>query len=93
MGIVVVDILGVVFGELAGAFYGASGIPQKWVKEITKRTYIEQLAAQLLGAAEKTSAEKVAAVPEKPLPLPVARSYWGDPGHLGRGLLPGKRRK
>jgi len=45
------------------------GIPPKWVKEITKRTYIEQLAAQLLDAAENNSAEKDAATNKKPLPL------------------------
>ena len=68
------DTTGAVYGQLAGAFYGASGIPSKWLKEITKRPFIEELAAQLLDAAETTAAETDATVPEKPLPLPSAGS-------------------
>ena len=83
------DTTGAVYGQLAGAFYGASGIPPKWLKEITKRTYIEQLAAQLLDAAENNSAEKDATTSEKPLPLPFERSYWGAPGQLLAGYYPG----
>ena len=41
------DTTGAVFGQLAGAFYGASGIPEKWREMLCRRPEIEQLAGRL----------------------------------------------
>ena len=45
------DTTGAVYGQLAGAFYGASGIPEGWLEKLAKRGLIEQLADGLLGGA------------------------------------------
>lgn len=41
------DTTGAVYGQLAGAFYGEEGIPEKWRNCLTKRELIESLADQL----------------------------------------------
>jgi ADP-ribosyl-[dinitrogen reductase] hydrolase len=41
------DTTGAVYGQIAGAFYGYDGIPEKWRNKITKRKLIESLAEQL----------------------------------------------
>jgi ADP-ribosylglycohydrolase len=42
------DTTGAVYGQIAGAFYGESGIPASWLKRIAQRDLITQLADQLL---------------------------------------------
>ncbi|RZI80533.1 MAG: ADP-ribosylglycohydrolase family protein [Rubrivivax sp.] len=42
--------LGAVAGQLAGALYGASGIPAEWLALLARRDEIEQMAADLLKA-------------------------------------------
>jgi ADP-ribosylglycohydrolase len=42
------DTTGAVYGQLAGAYYGASGIPSTWRRMLAMRTRIEELAAKLL---------------------------------------------
>jgi ADP-ribosylglycohydrolase len=44
------DTTGAVYGQLAGAYYGASGIPETWLGKLAKRDLIERLVTQLLGA-------------------------------------------
>jgi hypothetical protein len=46
------DTTGAVFGQLAGAYYGAGGIPENWRRLVARRTEIEELAARLHDAAE-----------------------------------------
>jgi ADP-ribosyl-[dinitrogen reductase] hydrolase len=47
------DTTAAVFGQLAGAFYGASGIPAKWLAKLAMRGFIEKLANDLLALSEK----------------------------------------
>jgi len=42
------DTTAAVCGQVAGAFYGASGIPAPWLERLTLRSEIEQLAVQLM---------------------------------------------
>ena len=42
------DTTGAVYGQLAGAFYGESGIPFKWLSQLVDRTLIASFAEQLL---------------------------------------------
>ncbi len=41
------DTTGAVYGQLAGAFYGASAIPSAWCRRLAKRRTIERLADRL----------------------------------------------
>jgi ADP-ribosyl-[dinitrogen reductase] hydrolase len=43
------DTTGAVYGQIAGAFYGADGIPEKWRNKLAMRDLIEQRAAELLA--------------------------------------------
>ncbi len=47
------DTCGAVYGQLAGAFYGEKGIPQRWREVLSHRALIESLADGLLGLAER----------------------------------------
>jgi ADP-ribosyl-[dinitrogen reductase] hydrolase len=40
------DTTGAVYGQLAGAFYGAQGIPQEWLTRLGQRELIESFADQ-----------------------------------------------
>jgi len=42
------DTTGAVYGQLAGAFYGASQIPKKWRSLVALREVIESFADQIL---------------------------------------------
>lgn len=41
------DTIGAVYGQLAGAYYGLTGIPQEWLDQLHERKEMEQLAIQL----------------------------------------------
>ncbi len=43
------DTTAAIYGQLAGAFYGASGIPQSWLNKIALRDQIEAMASDLLA--------------------------------------------
>ena len=45
------DIHGALFGQLAGALYGARGIPKAWRRTLQRRALLEDLADRLLAAA------------------------------------------
>lgn len=51
------DTVGAVTGQLAGALYGASAIPQRWLEPLAWRDQLEALAAQLLHLARPLRAE------------------------------------
>jgi hypothetical protein len=42
------DTAGAVYGQLAGAYYGASGIPSAWLAKLALRERTEELATALL---------------------------------------------
>ena len=41
------DTTGAVYGQLAGAFYGDEGIPERWRRRLAQRELIERYAAEL----------------------------------------------
>ncbi|MBI2810722.1 MAG: ADP-ribosylglycohydrolase family protein [Candidatus Melainabacteria bacterium] len=43
------DTTAAIYGQLAGAFYGVEGIPEKWRKQLAKLAELEELADQLLA--------------------------------------------
>ncbi len=45
------DTTGAVFGQLAGAFYGESGIPREWRERLVMRDVIATMAERLLAPA------------------------------------------
>ena len=45
------DTTGAVYGQLAGAYYGAHAIPESWRSKVVKREQIEGLASALLERA------------------------------------------
>jgi ADP-ribosylglycohydrolase len=45
------DTTGAVYGQIAGAFYGETGIPQEWREMLAMRELIEQRADQLFALA------------------------------------------
>lgn len=45
------DTTGAVYGQIAGAFYGASGIPTKWVEKLAMREEMLGLAKGLASMA------------------------------------------
>lgn len=47
------DTTGAVYGQLAGAYYGASGIRQDWLDRLTMSAYIREQATKLYDLAEQ----------------------------------------
>lgn len=45
------DTTGAVYGQLAGAYYGARAIPQEWKETLVKRDLIEQFSRELYELA------------------------------------------
>lgn len=41
------DTTAAVYGQLAGAYYGATGIPEEWLQGLTQRPLIESFAERL----------------------------------------------
>lgn len=48
------DTTGAVYGQLAGAFYGESAIPERWRSRLTDRDLIESYAEQLFALSRAT---------------------------------------
>lgn len=47
------DTTGAVYGQIAGAFYGAKNIPQKWIKKLAHKKLISDIADGLLEFNKK----------------------------------------
>lgn len=47
------DTTAAICGQIAGAYYGLDGIPQRWKSRLTMYTEIEDMAFQLLSASEQ----------------------------------------
>jgi ADP-ribosyl-[dinitrogen reductase] hydrolase len=46
------DTTGAIYGQIAGAFYGAKQIPQEWRAKLTMHDFMQEQADQLLSIAE-----------------------------------------
>lgn len=53
------DTVGAVYGQLAGAYYGKCGIPEKWLNKLYMKTEIEQMATDLYSLSEKVEMESI----------------------------------
>jgi ADP-ribosylglycohydrolase len=49
------DTTGAVYGQLAGAFYGESGIPESWRSQLAYQQLIESMADQLFTLAQSSA--------------------------------------
>lgn len=49
------DTTGAVYGQLAGAYYGMGGIPDKWLEKLLMRESIEQYAEKIYGLSQKVA--------------------------------------
>lgn len=47
------DTTGAVYGQLAGAYYGIVGIPERWLKKLSHRQLIEQYAENIYHLSQK----------------------------------------
>lgn len=52
------DTTGAVYGQLAGAYYGANAIPESWRNQLAMRETIEALADKLHGLSRALAAER-----------------------------------
>ena len=55
------DTTAAICGQLAGAHYGASGIPERWLRLLVQRDQISQLAEQLMQLSDHLSSNPTAA--------------------------------
>ncbi len=46
------DTTGAIYGQLAGAYYGRNGIPQKWLDKLVMRDLIELIIEELMKASK-----------------------------------------
>ena len=69
------DTTAAVCGQIAGAHYGAAGIPPEWMDRLAWRERIEAMADALRAGGDRA--------------VPFPRSYWADPGRLLAGCYPG----
>jgi ADP-ribosyl-[dinitrogen reductase] hydrolase len=51
------DTTGAIYGQIAGAFYGAEQIPPEWKAKLTMRDFIQEKADQLLASAYRNNPE------------------------------------
>jgi ADP-ribosylglycohydrolase len=51
------DTTGAVYGQIAGAFYGAEAIPTPWKQKMVRRTLIESLAEGLFDLSQRDGLE------------------------------------
>jgi ADP-ribosyl-[dinitrogen reductase] hydrolase len=47
------DTTGAIYGQIAGAYYGATGIPARWTEKLAKRDVLDDMAARLAAVAER----------------------------------------
>ena len=56
------DTVGAVTGQIAGAVFGASAIPERWLEPLSWRGQSETLAAQLLRLAGPSASDNLAGI-------------------------------
>jgi ADP-ribosyl-[dinitrogen reductase] hydrolase len=49
------DTTAAIFGQLAGAFYGAEAIPESWLERLAMRDFIREMADALLNLSQVAS--------------------------------------
>jgi ADP-ribosyl-[dinitrogen reductase] hydrolase len=81
------DTTGAIYGQLAGAFYGVEGIPERWLAKVAMRDEIERLAGELFDLA---SSPRPAAWrhPSHQEGRPDPNTYWVREGRLLAGEYP-----
>ena len=74
------DTTAAVYGQIAGAFYGESGIPAEWREKLALWETLDALAENLARWQPATAGEAA---------LPDLHAYWVEPGVLMAGEYPG----
>jgi ADP-ribosylglycohydrolase len=69
------DTTAAVYGQLAGAFYGCTGIPQQWLAKLARRQLLEQIASGLYQHGNR----------------PHGNCYWAELDRLMAGEYPGDK--
>ena len=85
------DTTGAVCGQIAGAYWGESGIPEGWLEGLARRDMIENALTGILGDESPVRAKKTPTsefvIPA--LPPPTIRSYWVVEDKFLAGAYPG----
>ena len=80
-----------VCGQLAGAYWGESGIPSEWLNGLAKQDMIETALAGLMNGNTPVKVTKPS-LPQLAIPAiapPTIRSYWVIEGTFLAGAYPG----
>ena len=87
------DTTGAVCGQLAGAFWGETGIPSEWRSGLARQDLIEAalegLTTVSTGLCAADSRRSPAETRQLPKLDPPARTYWLEPGEILAGCYPG----
>jgi ADP-ribosylglycohydrolase len=51
------DTTGAIYGQLAGAYYGVEGIPERWRRRLALTEQISELAGKLLNLSESAQGD------------------------------------
>lgn len=83
-----------IYGQLAGALYGADAIPARWRAQLVMRDRIEELADELFAPADRVASAGPSPSLDTPAsppaqPAPPGDSYWVLDGQLLAGPYPG----
>ncbi len=81
------DTTAAVYGQLAGSYYGESGIPESWLEKLAMRDRIVSPAERLAVACRDRGQEWMRKH------LPFDRCYWVVPGKLLAGYYPGDQNR
>lgn len=82
------DTTGAIFGQLAGAYYGATGIPSAWRSRLALFPLIEEFAERLYVFGQRPDLPAWSA-PETQDGRPFGNAYWVRHGQLLAGEYPG----
>ena len=74
------DTTAAVYGQIAGAFYGESGIPAEWREKLALWETLDALAENIARWRPEST---------EPAKLPDLHAYWIEPGVLIAGEYPG----
>lgn len=77
------DTTAAIAGQLAGARWGVSGIPARWLEQLTERERIEGIAGRLYDVGAGTG---IPAWPHES----SHHAYWVEPGAVLAGQHPGR---